>query len=1496
MAQVALTTPSVALWDEDWAGDINTKQWQYYSKNNIDDSADATVNPDEAWRRYSAARAPLEMAACRDAARAAKRAAKRAGANATGGQSGRSGGEQRLNPGTKLVADESEDEDGDDEDDYDSEHCECYIAPSHLRSMVADAVSSFPGLTEQGRGLLGRSMYVTNCGAEYCERDEVDNFEARARVFGIDSPNVVDVFHRFHSRSSTRGFVYAERRRFALRASSVQKIRSALFSTPASAGLSSRLSDYHLMRWLLAGVGYDPEQSKKLPHGIVIRHTCDGYEFVNLRRVCRAPLRSDAHWAEHDFNASIRQKQQDERDEDELARERAYFQRMRSADEERFFDWKEEGEPDEYELARERAYAADVERFGNWGTQDAHGMGGGGGGGVNTSRELSEDSNGDPWRRDTREGGSRRGGSGVSSTYGWVLHRGSLLVWRVEDDLQATVRRLQLPQAPTGRVFVAVVPHAGSSSLTVALCTAAGLLCVWLDANFFAPPYTQQLFVGAGADDGDATPGVVAAMAAAAADAAGAPGFLAVISTADGALHLYHGSQKGIFPRQFHRPSAAGGGDGSTGGGSGTGGAGAGGASALLGSIGGVVKALYSEAFDPLYRVQRPSASRLPARQLLLLRAGAGGGGAAWRLLALSAEALDCWALGAANAASAADERLVWSFNLRGASLDASRHALSVFDLRPETIPHLESTSTAEGAAASALPRAPAAGGAGAAGWRLLAHPRAGAALARAPNGAVVEWVPGEDGAVTQVLASGSDNIDAACGADNGLWQVLNAKYGVLLMSAAGDPHTAPAAGPAGGLSEQAVLDLLESTVGLMVREYGAGCPYAELAEGLGARLERLGLFGGGAAAAGLVVAYSSSVVDQMPKEGVSGAGGVAALQDLLSKKALRHDMLLTALEAGGALARLPGAVGAALFSHAQQLAAAAAALELLPELGAAAQDGIAGAGEAQAAAVGALEAAGALAAEGAPEPVLVERAPWEPFFARPTAGAPALFTAAAAAAGQLRSDLSEHAAVTDADAGSSGRGGSVVGAEAASARLQGLGLLLSRAALGADRKRGQLAGAFRDADVRQRGAVAAAGGGWLCSADARAAWDQIAQACLILKPRLPSLQARLLLDESAHLPATAALLGATREALRALAPRRGGAATGGGGAEGAAAALEAAYAAARDQNAGSLLADAGEELEELRAAGVVPPSDEDSAAAASGALIWRVESLALEHACHPQLYDALQLLLSAGLDDASRMLGHMRRELATAAAAADPHATFTRHAMDRLRSEGRVRELLQLGRKGFAPQLLSYLAAHPHLLWLAQAGAGRWGDAAGALLAAAQSVQVLRGAGSGPPDQEAGRVIAALQALAAAPDELRERHRSLWEAGWQRLLDLTDTQRLIELRNAQLQGGGRGGGGDGGTDEGEGEGAEGVRGEDEGFAAALDASPLCEGLVACAAALLACTPLEATPRPAEVLDGIGGWLRGRAAGDRTRAEVLEGAIEAAARRCAPLLMASADA
>ena len=53
------------------------------------------------------------------------------------------------------------------------------------------------------------------------------------------------------------------------------------------------------------------------------------------------------------------------------------------------------------------------------------------------------------------------------------------------------------------------------------------------------------------------------------------------------------------------------------------------------------------------------------------------------------------------------------------------------------------------------------------------------------------------------------------------------------------------------------------------------------------------------------------------------------------------------------------------------------------------------------------------------------------------------------------------------------------------------------------------------------------------------------------------------------------------------------------------------------------------------------------------------------------------------------------------------------------------MRELMRLGRQGFAPQLLSYLAAYPSLLWLAQAAGGQWGDAAETLLVAARAAQV---------------------------------------------------------------------------------------------------------------------------------------------------------------------------
>jgi hypothetical protein len=166
------------------------------------------------------------------------------------------------------------------------------------------------------------------------------------------------------------------------------------------------------------------------------------------------------------------------------------------------------------------------------------------------------------------------------------------------------------------------------------------------------------------------------------------------------------------------------------------------------------------------------------------------------------------------------------------------------------------------------------------------------------------------------------------------------------------------------------------------------------------------------------------------------------------------------------------------------------------------------------------------------------------------------------------------------------------VGAESAAWQLQGLGLLLGRAVMGAEAKREQLQAAFRGADARQRGggAAGAGAGGWLCSPKAVAAWDQLAQACLLVKPRLPSLQSRLALDASVHLPATGALLLAARSAApgaRAVQSKGGGdddeAMGSGAGGQGGGAEGPAAWLAAGEVHAASLLADAKDELEELR-------------------------------------------------------------------------------------------------------------------------------------------------------------------------------------------------------------------------------------------------------------------------------------------------------------------------
>lgn len=364
----------------------------------------------------------------------------------------------------------------------------------------------------------------------------------------------------------------------------------------------------------------------------------------------------------------------------------------------------------------------------------------------------------------------------------WILHRQTLLLWTVGDTDSAQVKRLVLTQPVSGALHVEVVTRPASSVITVLACSSQGLLHVWLDASFLSSPHCEQLacFEGGADAGGD----VVTAIAAAAADQGTTPGFMAVVSTADGALHLYHGTSRGIFPRRFH---------------SGTPGS-ASRQHGLLGTLGTVVKAMYSEAFDPLASTRRMAASSLPACRMLMTLTRSGS----WRLYVLTREALDCWQLGAGSGNSTT-EQLLWSFSLAGLlvpqlsadslipvdmahsaaagalfiwSFQGGRHALHCLQLAHDGTPAMDPTcSLSERLTDPQRHPDPFA-------WRLHTHIQQLCCLAHAPGGLLLVWRPRPRPQQQQVLElSSSDGTLAVCSgvaAGQPVWQLLNKYHGVV--------------------------------------------------------------------------------------------------------------------------------------------------------------------------------------------------------------------------------------------------------------------------------------------------------------------------------------------------------------------------------------------------------------------------------------------------------------------------------------------------------------------------------------------------------------------------------------------------------------------------------------------------------------------------------------------------------------------------------------------
>ncbi|KAG1659142.1 hypothetical protein FOA52_013811 [Chlamydomonas sp. UWO 241] len=139
--------------------------------------------------------------------------------------------------------------------------------------------------------------------ANWIDGCDVRGFKMTARVFEIDGSRHVDIKHEFHSRARGNSFEH-----FAVVSIDVN---GAGFKKVWRVGLQDDAdTEEFVCTWLLAAVGHDAAGSG---FPAKIRHTCDKWDGVTLRRVCRSVKSvKDSDWHPRDFFADVAEQQRAE--------------------------------------------------------------------------------------------------------------------------------------------------------------------------------------------------------------------------------------------------------------------------------------------------------------------------------------------------------------------------------------------------------------------------------------------------------------------------------------------------------------------------------------------------------------------------------------------------------------------------------------------------------------------------------------------------------------------------------------------------------------------------------------------------------------------------------------------------------------------------------------------------------------------------------------------------------------------------------------------------------------------------------------------------------------------------------------------------------------------------------------------------------------------------------------------------------------------------------